>query len=298
MPWPRSSASTGRSLLAERAGDADQRLALNGVDHQDDPEDRLGQEDHQGELAGGDQALLVKATDAGRRRAIRALSMSEGDVSELSAKLHVAKRRVYRRTLLELARQLGYDIPRPALEERISDAIEAEARDHAERIADHYNADLARKAAELAPALAQPELEAALRSWARLRQRRRAQATAITEAYSAHADAVLGFARDLGIEAEFDFGTHPDDQAPVCEICIELVAGNPWPLEAVAAIGTPHIGCRQSWQIRVDQRELPPELPPLGQTLGGIVGGEGLLARHRNDREAAAAEVRDRREAR
>lgn len=222
--------------------------------------------------------------------------MGESDIADLADKLFRAKRRVYRRSLLEEAGKLGYrDVKRPRLSQEITNALQAESREHAERIAQSFNDDLRAQGDTLADKK-DDEIRPALRTWAIARQRKRARPTAITEAYTAHADATLSLFLDLGVpmDTAFDFGGHPElgDSHPVCDICIALVRGNPWTLADVVRIGNPHIACRQRWhQHGVDQRILPPELPDLGETLAGIIGRDNLLSRHRNNRDAAVAEI-------
>jgi hypothetical protein len=209
--------------------------------------------------------------------------MKEADIEELAAKLYNAKRRVYRRSLLELARRLGYEIERPELSEVVDGALVREARDHAERIARTYNRDLGRAGTQRKQ-LPNSEVEPELRKWANARQRKRARPTAITEAYTAHADATLSAFIDLGQpDVTFDFGGHPElgDAPPACDICAALIARNPWSLAEVVQIGNPHPGCRQDWHPNeYDQRALPPPFDvELGQTLGGIIGTDPLISR-------------------
>lgn len=210
---------------------------------------------------------------------------------ELADKLYRTKRRVYRRTLLELARSLGYEIKRPDLSDAVDDALRREADNHAERIAESFNRDLAAAALRIGEALTVDKLSDQLQTWVNARQRKRAQMTAITEAYPAHADAILGLFRDLDLpDVSFDFGGHPElgDAPPDCAICQALERGNPWPLEVVAEIGNPHPGCRQDWHVRdLDQRSLPPAFDvELGQTLGGVIGKDPFVMRHGSRAEA------------
>lgn len=224
--------------------------------------------------------------------------MSESDIADLADKLFVTKRRVYRRTLREQAKRLGYPDPGfPQLSQEVINGLQAEARDHAERIAANYNYDL-RAQAEERSGIRSDDVEPQLRTWAVSRQRKRARPTAITEAYSAHADATLSAFLDLGLpeDVTFDFGGHPElgDAEPVCDICTALIVRNPWTLADVVRIGNPHVACRQQWHIRgLEQRDLPAELPVLGQTLAGVVGGETLLSRVGNKRDAAVEFVAD-----
>lgn len=213
--------------------------------------------------------------------------MNSGDVAALASKLFSAKQRVYRRSLLELARYLGYDVKRPDLAPAVTQGLRAESRDHAQRIADTYNRDLLDAA--------EGRNDGELRSWAVARQRARAKPTAITEAYSAHADATIAAIMDLGLfeDATFDFGGHPElgDAPPACSICEAIIRGNPWTAADVVRLGSPHPACRQDWHLNtIDQRALPPahELS-LGQTLAGIVGGQPLIIRSGGRQQATEA---------
>ena len=200
------------------------------------------------------------------KRATMKLTMKERDVRALADKLYRAKRRVYRATLLEVARSFGSPVGRPTLSDEVDAALHAEADAHAAGIAGTFNRDLARQAKK--PGVT----DEALRSWTVARQRKRARPTATTEAYSAHGDAILSATRDLGIAAWFDFGGHPElgDADPMCEICQALMATNPHPFERVAAIGMPHPACAQDWHFaRVDVRPDAGAYERLGQTPGG-----------------------------
>lgn len=210
--------------------------------------------------------------------------MGEADVDRLAEKLFVTKRRVYRRTLRELARRLGYPDPGlPQLSDEVLDGLRAEARDHATRITDTFNRDLEAEAERRSD---DPDstVAGALNTWAVARQRRRARPTAITEAYTAHADATMSAFLDLGIpdKITFDFGGHPElgDAPPACPICVELIQRNPWTLADVVRIGNPHPGCRQDWHIaQLNQLDLPPQMAALGQTLAGVTGQDPLIVR-------------------
>lgn len=223
--------------------------------------------------------------------------MDEGDVNRIADKLLVTKRRVYRRTLRELARRLGYrDQGLPKLSDEVLSGLKAEADDHARRIVDTYNGDLEQQASQVAD-LPNEKVEPTLTTWRNARQRKRARPIAITEAYTAHADATMSGFLDLGLPEDtlFDFGGHPElgDAAPECPICVALIQRNPWSLADVVRIGNPHPGCRQMWHLNtLDQRDLPPELPDLGQTLAGVVGRESLITRA-GDRDAAVQFVAD-----
>jgi hypothetical protein len=229
------------------------------------------------------------------QRAVKRLAMGEPEIKDLAEKLLTTKRRVYRRTLASLAQRLGYsDTGLPNLSDEVLAALEAESRDHAERMAATFNADLVQQAAKLGP-LPNEKVGPTLTSWANSRQRKRAKPIAITEAYTAHADATMSAILDFGLPEGtlFDFGGHPElgDAHPVCSICKELVTHNPWTVAEVVQIGNPHPGCRQLWRLsRLEQRDLPAELPDLGQTIAGIVGKDSLITRA-GDRDAATAFV-------
>jgi hypothetical protein len=224
--------------------------------------------------------------------AVRRLRMDGADAERLAEKLLLTKRRVYRRTLLELASRLGYATDLPLLSRKVLAGLQAEAEDHANRIVATFNADLERHAEEVAK-LPDSKVMGELSRWANARQRKRAKPIAITEAYSAHADAVVSLYRDLGLPDDtlFDFGGRTGDSPPECPICVELYRRGPWTLHQVVQIGTPHPQCRQSWHLHA-QEQLPPQLPDLGGGLGGIVGKETLITRA-GDRDAAAKFVVD-----
>lgn len=230
------------------------------------------------------------ATKREIERAARRLAMGPPAVEELTEKLTASKRRVYRRTLLELATFFGYDVARPGLSDAVESALRDEARDHARSIARTYNRELAAAAQRMGPALPADELDAQLQRWARGRQRRRAPLIAVTEAYGPHADATLAFFREVGLdEVLLQFGGHPElgDAPPACAICQAIVATNPHTLAEAAQIGTPHPNCRQSWHpARYEQRDLPATID-VGNITGGIVGTESLLTRAGGRDEAA-----------
>lgn len=227
-------------------------------------------------------------------RAVRRLAMGDEDVARLTDKLLTAKRRVYRRTLTTFAQRLGYSTGLPNLSEEVLAALEAESRDHATRMVETFNRDLALQAEKVGP-LPDAKVGPTLTKWANSRQRKRAKPIAITEAYTAHADATMSAILDLGLPEGtlFDFGGHPElgDAHPVCSICKELVTHNPWTVADVVRVGNPHPGCRQLWRLsRLEQRDLPAELPDLGQTIAGIVGKDSLITRA-GDRDSATAFV-------
>lgn len=224
------------------------------------------------------------------QRAARRLAMRSAAIDELTETLFASKRRVYRRTLLEHATFLGYEITRPQLSDAVERALRDEAADHARSIARTYNRELAAAAQRMGSALPESELDAQLGRWARSRQRRRAPLIAVTEAYGPHADATLAFFRETGLgdEVLLEFGGHPElgDAPPACIICQAIVATNPHTPAEAAQIGTPHPNCRQHWHLaRYDQAVLPATID-VGNAIAGIVGAESLLTRAGGREEA------------
>jgi hypothetical protein len=214
-------------------------------------------------------------------RAARRHAMKPADVDALADKLFRAKRRVYRRTLLEFARSLGLAITRPRLSEDVERSLRADATKRARQIARTHNRDLARAMDELSEGRADADLDAAIKTWRISRQRKRARGTAANELYPAHADALISAATELGLadDALWDFGGHPSDQTPVCEICNTLAALSPWTTAEVIEIGNPHPECRQDWHLRSPAAPDVPDDPVLGQQLAGIIGREPYVMR-------------------
>ena len=114
------------------------------------------------------------------------------------------------------------------------------------------------------------DLEQELDRFGRSRMRQRAEPIAVTESYGPHADAILSFFRDAGVEPEFSFGGHPDDAEPVCAICQAIIAANPHSLRGRAADRSP-------------ASELPPVLASAG------LGGRAAPHRRRWARLSAAS---------
>lgn len=224
------------------------------------------------------------ATEKGIRDVGRRFAMKPADVTALADRLFAAKRRVYRRSLLELARSLGYTIKRPTLSEAIERELRAEADRSARQIAETHNRDLARALPELAEGATNADLAAKVKTWQIARQRKRANPTAVTEVYPAHTDALVSAVRDLGFADDtlWDFGGHPElgDADPECAVCETLERLSPWTTEQVRAIGNPHPNCRQDWHVRsgIDVRLLPTD-PQLGQQPGGVLGEQPLVIR-------------------
>lgn len=196
-------------------------------------------------------------------------------------------------TLGELARELGYDIEDDEIDvsDDVLKALRDEAREHADFVVDTYNRDLD-DFLDRNRELSRDDLLRDYESWAEARADAKAETIATTEAYSAAADATVGFFLDNGLlDAEFDFGGHGDDD-PVCEICEALRVTSPHPASRVLAVGNPHIGCRQDWHHRVDPGDLPDEVQ-LGRNPAGIIGAQHYLGQHGDDRTAAAQAILD-----
>lgn len=215
---------------------------------------------------------------ASQRARQRIVGRLELDPRELAETLYASKRRVYRRTLLELSRSLGYDLRRPQLGDAVDRSLREEADAQARSMAKSYLSDL-RAAVDEHADLNDDSMRAAVETAMRSRQRKFARPAATTAAYGPYADATVGAFRDLGVNAMFDFGGHPDDADPACQLCQVLTALSPWSLAEVIAIGTPHDACAQQWRpTRFDRRDMPTE-PVLGVTPGGVVGQKPLVRR-------------------
>lgn len=215
---------------------------------------------------------------ASRRASERVARRLALDPEKLADKLYAAKRRVYRRTLLELSRSLGYDVKRPTLAGVVDQSLRDEAVEQARSMVETFTADLQAaidEHSDKSDADFVPAVETAMRS----RQRKLARPAATTVAYGPYADAMVAGFRDLGSDARFDFGGHPDDADPACSICQVLSTLGPWSLAEVIAIGNPHPGCAQKWHPTAFDRRAMPTEPILGQTSGGIVGKPTLIER-------------------
>lgn len=230
--------------------------------------------------------------------AVRSVSMSADEQAKLAERFYRTKLRVYRATLRDLAdRFTGAGAPeRVELDPAILAALRAEADAHAASVAKTHN----RAVRKQALAISSPGdgrdrkgLEAELGKFGRSRMRKRAEAIAVTESYGPHADAIVGFFRDAGVEPEFSFGGHPSDDDPVCGICKAIIAANPHSLADVIRIGVPHPFCRQAWHPLVSAAELPHAVD-LGNTLGGIVGAPMLITREGSAERAAESVVASR----
>lgn len=218
----------------------------------------------------------------------KALRWGREERDELADEFLDHKVFTYIETLGDLFREHGVEVDDDDIE--ISDdilrALKREAVAHAAMVVDTYNADLDKflqRNADTPRAQLLDDYDA----WAADRADARAETIAVTEAYTAHADATIAFYEANG-GGEYDFGHHPEDDAAVCDVCKALEATNPHPVERVLAIGTPHINCRQKWRRRGD--ELPEELV-VPDAPAGIVGSDPLVNRHGNDHTAAAAAI-------
>lgn len=220
----------------------------------------------------------------------RALRWGREEVDELADDFLDHKVFTYLETLGDLLREHGAAIENDDIDlsDEILLALRAEAREHAQFVVDTYNRDLDSFLTRNAD-LPRAQLLDTYDAWAADRADARAEIIAVTEAYSAHADATAAFYAAQGIEPEYDFDhSHPGEDAPSCEVCAALEATNPHPAARVVAVGSPHIGCRQSWKAR--DPELPDELAVPTRT-AGIVGSQPLTNRYGNDKVLAAAAI-------
>lgn len=219
----------------------------------------------------------------------RALRWGREEREELADEFLDHKVFTYVETLGDLFREHGADISDDdiVLSDDILRALKREAIAHAGYVVETYNADLERFLARNGD-LPREQLLATYDAWSADRADARAETIAVTEAYSAHADATIAFYEAQGAGGEYDFGAHPADDAPACEVCAVLEATNPHPVARVLAVGMPHINCRQNWRRR--DVDLPEELV-VPTAPAGIVGSEPLVNRHGNDHVAAASQL-------
>jgi hypothetical protein len=219
----------------------------------------------------------------------RALRWGREELDELADEFLDHKVFTYVETLGDLFREHGAAITDEdiVLSDEILLALKREAIAHAGHVVDTYNGDLEKFLKRNAD-LQREQLLSTYDAWSADRADARAETIAVTEAYSAHADATIAFYEAQGAGGEYDFGAHVDDDAPACEVCAVLEATNPHPVARVIAVGTPHINCRQNWRRR--DVDLPEELF-MPSAPAGIVGSEPLVNRHGNDHVAAAAFV-------
>ena len=230
------------------------------------------------------------------RRAVRSFALKRADVDALKDRLTDAKIRVYEETLRDLANQLGLTQP-IELSPNVKLALGIEAGNHARSIVKTFNDDLVAEAFRWGPALEDHDLRLTLSAWVDNRNRQRAPIIAVTETYGPYADALMaGFTEAGLVDAEFDFGGHPElgDEPPECSICIALAQTSPHPLKTVVKIGTPHPHCRQNWHPR-DVAKLIKQLTnkdvQLGAATAGIVGRTSLITRA-GSRQAAVDAIR------
>jgi hypothetical protein len=225
-------------------------------------------------------------------RAKRELAWGDDERREFAEAFLTAKIEAYEATLLDLMDDYGYQLDADDLDlpDNVVAALADEARRNAGYVVDTHNREM-EELVERHADLTVGEIIDAYETWAEQRADTRSEQIAVTEAYNAHADATVAFFG--GIEgALFEFGGHPGDEPPECEVCRALVETNPHPLERVIAVGNPHINCRQSWHPLATDEDLPDELV-LPQDVAGIVGGEPLVNRTGNDHAAAADTVRN-----
>lgn len=221
-----------------------------------------------------------------------ALAYDDADRQALAQSFLDHKIAVYIDTLGQLADDYGYDYGgRIDLSDEVLQALAQEAAAHAASVVDTFNSEVD-KLVDRNAGLNRDAIIDLYEQWVEARADSHAPIIAVTEAYSAHADATASFWAAAGLEPQFDFGPHAvgEDHAE-CSICQALEDLSPHPLSRVIEVGMPHVNCRQSWaEDGVDESQLPDELQ-LGATPGGIVGTDPLVQRHGNDRDAATAAV-------
>lgn len=195
----------------------------------------------------------------------------------------------YVETLADLAVAHGADVTPDdiVLSDEILVALKRESIEHAGMVVDTFNRDLG-EFLQRNSDLERDRLLDAYEQWAEARADSKAETVAVTEAYSAAADATMAFYAANADQAEplFDFGGHGDDDAQ-CAICQALVQTSPHPLARVVDVGSPHINCRQDWH-ETGELELPEELA-MPSAPAGIVGKQHFLGRHGDDRTLATA---------
>lgn len=221
----------------------------------------------------------------------RSLRWGREEVDELADEFLDHKVFTYVETLGDLYREHGVDLldEEIDLSDTILLALRREAVEHARMVVDTYNRDL-EGFLERNADLPRAQLLDTYEAWSTARADARAETLAIQEAYTAHADATMAFWLAQGVEPEFIFDhSHPGEDEPSCEVCAALEATNPHPAARVVAIGSPHIGCRQSWKHAGDP-ELPDELV-LPEAPAGIIGSQPLVNRYGNDHVMAAAAI-------
>ena len=215
-----------------------------------------------------------------------ALRWGDEEIEELADDFLDHKVFVYVETLHELFLEHGAQLEREDIDlsDEILRALRAEAREHAESVVATYNKHLG-DFIERNGHLPRETFLLTYEAWADSRADARAELVAVTEAYTAAADATMAF---YGLNAEtagFDFGGHGDDD-PQCDVCQILELGNPHPYERVVEVGNPHPQCRQHWRPR--EAVLPDELQVPDEP-AGIVGREAWVKRFGTREEAVAA---------
>lgn len=228
------------------------------------------------------------------KRLREALRWGDDELEDLADSFLDHKVFTYVETLADLFTLHGAEITDDDID--LSDAIllalRREARDHAASVVRTFNKELDTFLTENAK-LPRGELLAAYGTWAEVRADSKAEQIAVTEAYSAHADAKMAFYLanvPEGFEPSFDFGGHGDDD-PVCAVCEVLLTTSPHPLSRVLEVGSPHIACRQDWHETDDFEEILPEELKLPTEPAGIVGKSAYVNRLGNDHAVAAAAI-------
>lgn len=214
-----------------------------------------------------------------RERLFAAFERGDDYIDALADELYLTKVRVYGDTLAELADDLGFESEDISIGDDIARDLSDEADMRAEQIAETYNTRLRTRIDSALADLPYDEAVQQLASWSNDYDENRSQLIAITESYTAHADATVAFFVANDLEVEFDFGGHAGDAPPACPICQSLEARNPHPAERVIAIGTPHPNCRQSWHPHFDPDLLPDEIVVGLGSSAGIVGQDSLITR-------------------
>jgi hypothetical protein len=215
-----------------------------------------------------------------------ALRWGREEIDELTDDFLDHKVFTYVEVLHELLVEHGGDVEREDIDlsDSILRALRAEAREHAQSVVSTYNSDLD-AFVQRNGHLPRETFLLTYEAWADSRADARAELVAITEAYTAAADATMAF---YGLNAEtagFEFGGHGDDD-PQCDVCQVLEQGNPHPYERVVEVGNPHPQCRQQWRpVRArlgDELRIPDEP-------AGIVGREAWVKRFGDRAEAVEA---------
>ncbi len=223
-------------------------------------------------------------------KALRAsLKWGDEEREELAEDFLDHKVFVYVETLVELLTVHGVEATDADvdLSDEILLALKGEAEDHAASVVDTYNADLDGFLDRNAD-LERESLLSTYDAWSSDRAEARAEVVAITEAYTASADATAAFyAANAQEDPEFDFGGHPElgDDDPACPTCAWLVEESPHPLARMLEVGSPHIGCRQEWHAL--EPALPDELA-VPTRPAGIVGKDALVTRAGSQEDAVA----------